>query len=123
VEIGDLLLRIAHDRGEDFVDVAPQHAPKEWEPIALALMAIKAKLPVVALDDLPARPSFLGLSELAPQLKSQFTQLNAAYSIARYPNTKQILEIIHSFPQYSRLGVLVRKESARATVVPHFREI
>jgi hypothetical protein len=103
-----VLLRISHHHGEDFVDIAPQHAEREWEPISFALMALVASQ---TTEDVPAYISFLLLSELAPLLNSRFEELKKAYSPGEYTNTKQVLERIHSFSRYSRTSVLSRKSN------------
>jgi hypothetical protein len=123
LETGNVLLRIAHDRGEDFVDLAPQSEPREWEALALGLMAIRVNPPVTMAENLPPRPSFLALSDIAPQLKSQFAQLNEAYAAGKYQSTKQTLEMIHGLQPYGRMGVLVRREDVQTSSVPRFREI
>ena len=86
-----MLLRIAHHHGEDLVDIAPQHAAREWEPISFALMALDA---TQTTEDIPVYISFLSLSELAPLLNSRFEELKKAYAPSEYANTKRMLERI-----------------------------
>ena len=105
---GGVLFRISHHHGEDFVDVTSPRAPRDWEPVGIALMAIDATQPVITSEDLPTSPTLLALSEIAPLLESRFADLEEAYSAERYPVTKRTLETIHTFPRYARAGMLIR---------------
>jgi hypothetical protein len=110
VESDGILLRIAHNRGQDFVDVSPRDRT-EWEPVSLVLMALDAKGPIVGFEDVPPYISFLTLSELAPQLRPRFENLKRAYSPNEYAATKQVLQRISSFPRYAQTSVLTRQTS------------
>lgn len=107
-----VLIRIAHHHREDFVDIAPQHAAREWEPISFALMALDAKKTSGDTEDVRPYISFLSLSEIGPLLNSRFEELKKAYSVSEYPSTKQVLERIRGVKRYSEIGVL--RASSRA---------
>jgi hypothetical protein len=112
LEVDGLLVRAAHDRGEDFLDIAPRQAPNEWEQIGLALMAVEAGQPVASKGDLLKYPSFLTLLEVEPLLKSRFAELKRAYSPGQYSTTKRTLEAIYSDLKHAQVGMLVRKVDA-----------
>jgi hypothetical protein len=120
VAADEVLLRIAHHHGEDFVDIAPRHAAREWEPISFALMALDAKQPILKVEDVPAYVSFLSLSELASLLESRFKELKKAHSPSDYPLTRQILNTIRSFSRYSRTGVLFRRSNMGSATGPPY---
>jgi|GEM_PF-3145190 len=94
-------LRILRDRGDDYADVAPLHAPDDWTALATALAAVTAKAkPVRSKDDLPKSPVFPTLEELGSWLEPNFAEFSEAFSQDNYPETRFLVQRVQMFPPF-----------------------
>src|SRR5260370_4619430 len=93
LEAGNLLVQIASDRGEYFLNVAPSNGPTECEPISARRPATATRQVYVSKDSTAFLP-FASLSELALILELKFDLLEKAYSSKDHTNTWQRLDEI-----------------------------
>jgi len=84
---GTLLLRFVRGRGEFRVDVAPQHAPDDWQELAEAIASI---------DESKTTPHYYRFKDLNLLLKAHWNELKYALSEAQYgaPRRRQSAHIL-----------------------------
>lgn len=75
VAVDGILLRFSRDRGDFRVDIAPSHAPNDWQELAGAVREVAGSHP---------ENSYYGLRGLDRLLQDNFDALRSAMSEANY---------------------------------------
>jgi hypothetical protein len=94
IDVGNLRLRAARDRGSIEISIAPVHAVRYWQSLGEALLAVHQE------GELPkAVPSSI-LRGAGARLEPVLARLDEAFSEAQYPATRErIREIRESFEE------------------------
>lgn len=76
VALGNIFIRFVRGRGELRADIAPAHAPTNWEEVAEAIES-------AGLGKVP-RPQYYSLNDLGRLLEQNLDHLNAAFAEDQY---------------------------------------
>ena len=83
VDVDNLRLRVARDRGSIEISIAPIHAVRYWQSMGEAILALEKE------RELPKSIPSSILRGAGPRLEVQFVKLNEAFSETQFPATRE----------------------------------
>lgn len=105
VNSGNIVFRFVQDRGDLDVDLAPSHAPTEWQCVDQVIWALHGLTNVP-----PIRPGY-SLAKTASLVMDHYSRLNEAMSPEKYAATKQAVAKVSQLRREKRQALIKEGKS------------